>query len=130
MSFSLSQRSLRTLAGVHGDLIKVVTRAAELAPDGVEFVVTEGVRTAMRQSELFKAGATRTMKSRHLDGHAVDLAALVAGEVRWDWPLYSRLAELMKEAAHELAVDLEWGGDWTTFKDGPHFQLTWSKYPS
>jgi len=129
MSFALSQRSLRYLNGVHADLVKVVTRAAEMAPDGVEFVVTEGLRTSLRQAELFKVGATRTMKSRHLDGHAVDLAALIAGEVRWDWPLYSRLAEVMKAAAHELGVELEWGGDWTTFKDGPHFQLTWSAYP-
>lgn len=129
MSFTLSQRSLRFLTGVHADLVKVVKRAAELAPDGVEFIVTEGVRTALRQAELFKAGATRTMKSRHLDGHAVDLAALVAGEVRWDWPLYARLAELMKAAAHEHGVDLDWGGDWLTFKDGPHFELAWSTYP-
>jgi peptidoglycan L-alanyl-D-glutamate endopeptidase CwlK len=69
------------------------------------------------------------MKSRHLTGHAVDLAALVGGEVRWDWPLYNKLAATMKESAIQLGVPLEWGGDWKSFKDGPHFQLPWKDYP-
>jgi peptidoglycan L-alanyl-D-glutamate endopeptidase CwlK len=105
--------------------VKVVHRASELA----DFVVTEGVRTVMRQAELVKAGASQTMKSRHLSGHAVDLAALVGGEVRWDWPLYTQLAKAMKQASAEAGVPLEWGGDWKSFKDGPHFQLPWKDYP-
>jgi peptidoglycan L-alanyl-D-glutamate endopeptidase CwlK len=64
-----------------------------------------------------------------LTGHAVDLAALVGGEIRWDWPLYDRLAVAMKGAAKECGVRIEWGGDWTSFKDGPHFQLPWQGYP-
>jgi peptidoglycan L-alanyl-D-glutamate endopeptidase CwlK len=122
---NLSARSLKNLTGVHPDLVKVVMLAAEKA----EFVVTEGVRTLLRQSELVKAGASQTMKSRHLTGHAVDLAALVGGEVRWDWPLYNKLAATMKESAIQLGVPLEWGGDWKSFKDGPHFQLPWKDYP-
>lgn len=121
----LSQRSLNNLKGVHPDLVKVVMLAATRA----EFVVTEGVRTLLRQSELVKAGASQTMKSRHLTGHAVDLAALVGGEVRWDWPLYTKLAVAMKSAATECGVPLEWGGDWESLRDGPHFQLPWKEYP-
>ncbi|MGL4280515.1 MAG: M15 family metallopeptidase, partial [Albidovulum sp.] len=80
------------------------------------------------------AGASKTLKSRHIPGtggfsHAVDLAAVVGGKLRWDWPLYHRLAFAMKQSAHELGIPLEWGGDWKSFKDGPHFQLPWSKYP-
>jgi peptidoglycan L-alanyl-D-glutamate endopeptidase CwlK len=122
---SLNARSLKNLTGVHPDLVKVVLRTAQES----EFVVTEGVRTAMRQAELVKAGASQTMKSRHLTGHAVDLAVLVGGEVRWDWPLYNKLAAVVKAAAAELAVPIEWGGDWKSFKDGPHFQLPWKDYP-
>jgi peptidoglycan L-alanyl-D-glutamate endopeptidase CwlK len=29
----------------------------------------------------------------------------------------------MKQAAYELNIKIEWGGDWKSFKDGPHFQL-------
>jgi peptidoglycan L-alanyl-D-glutamate endopeptidase CwlK len=99
----------------------VVRRAAEITT--VPFIVTEGVRTLERQRELVKVGASRTMDSRHLTGHAVDLAAMVGSEVRWDWPLYHHIASAMKLAAGELNVPLTWGGDWSSFKDGPHFEL-------
>lgn len=114
------------LTGVHHDLQKVVKRCAS---DGAEFIVTEGMRTLARQQQLLAKGATRTLHSRHLTGHAVDLAALVNAEVRWDWPLYTLLAQAMKAAAAAEAVPIEWGGDWRTFKDGPHFQLPFAQYP-
>jgi peptidoglycan L-alanyl-D-glutamate endopeptidase CwlK len=63
------------------------------------------------------------MNSRHLTGHAVDLVAYVGSEVRWDWPLYHKIADAMKRAANSLGVPIVWGGDWRTFKDGPHFEL-------
>lgn len=83
-----------------------------------------------RQRELIAAGASTTLRSRHLTGHAVDLAVKVGDEMRWDWPLYSDLAAAMKRAAKKEKVALEWGGDWRSFKDGPHFQLPWSRYPA
>lgn len=125
--FSLSKLSEAKLVGVHPDLVRVVRRAIQITP--VDFRVIEGLRTIERQRQLVKAGASRTLRSRHLNGHAVDLAALVGGKVSWDWPLYHRIADAMKDAAEDEGVPIEWGGDWTTFKDGPHFQLPWSKYP-
>lgn len=127
MTFALGQRSLDRLNGVHPDLVKVVKRAIQLTP--IDFTVTEGLRTVERQKQLVAAGASQTMKSRHITGHAVDLAALIDGEVRWDWPLYAKIAKAMKDAAAELGVAIEWGGDWKSLKDGPHFQLTWKAYP-
>lgn len=126
MTFSLGQKSKDRLSGVHPDLIKVVNRAIEITT--CDFAVIEGVRSKARQEQLVKAGASQTMKSRHLTGHAVDLGAYVNGSVRWDWPLYNQLADVMKKAAAELKVPIEWGGDWTTLKDGPHFQLPWKDY--
>ncbi len=127
MTFALGAKSLARLEGVHPDLVRVVKRAIEITP--VDFTVTEGLRTVERQRALVAAGASQTMKSRHITGHAVDLAALVMGEVRWDWPLYAKLAGAMKAAAKEVGVPLEWGGDWKSLKDGPHFQLPWANYP-
>lgn len=112
---------------MHPDLVRVVMLAAERGD--CPFVVTEGLRTKERQAQLVKAGASKTMRSRHLTGHAVDLACLVGDEIRWDWPLYRKLADVMKQCAHELGVQIEWGGDWKTLKDGPHYQLTWAAYP-
>lgn len=128
MTFRLSQKSLDRLSGVHPDLVAVVKRAIELTD--MDFTVLEGVRSMARQQQLVAAGASQTMHSRHITGHAVDLAPYVAGQVRWDWPLYYKLAETVKKAAAELKVPIEWGGDWTSFKDGPHWQLPRKEYPA
>lgn len=119
----LSPRDEARLHGVNPDLVDVVRLAIGLMQSPVSFTVLEGLRTAVRQAELVQAGASRTMNSRHLTGHAVDLGALVNGELRWDWPLYEQIAIAMKHAAVELKVPLTWGGDWTSFRDGPHFEL-------
>jgi len=124
---TLDARSERNLKGVHPDLVRVVVRALDVAPG--TFVITEGLRTLARQRQLLAAGASTTLKSRHITGHAVDVAALVSSKVRWDWPLYARIAVIMKDAANDLEIPLEWGGDWKKFKDGPHFQLPWKVYP-
>ena len=121
MNYKLSQRSIERLKGVHPDLVSVVMLAIERTD--VDFLVTEGLRTKERQRELVAAGASKTMNSRHITGHAVDLAAYVNG-IRWDWPLYEKIAKAMKQAAYELNIKIEWGGDWKSFKDGPQLQLS------
>ena len=127
MTFRLGPASLLRLQGIHPDLVKVVERAIQLTE--VDFTVLEGLRTKERQAQLLKAGATTTMNSRHLTGHAVDLGALVGGKVRWDWPLYYKIADAMKAASAELGIPIEWGGDWKKFKDGPHWQRPFKEYP-
>ena len=127
MMFKLGPRSLARLEGVHPDLVKVVMRAIELTP--VDFTVLEGLRTPERQKTLVAAGASQTLKSRHLDGHAVDLGAWVDEQVDWSWPLYHIIADAMKTAAADLKIPIEWGGDWSQFRDGPHWQLPWKEYP-
>jgi peptidoglycan L-alanyl-D-glutamate endopeptidase CwlK len=122
----MDDRSNRNLVGVDEGLVSIVKRAHEIIAEldnGLSFIVTEGMRTQARQEELFKAKATRTMNSYHLRGMAVDLAATVGGEVRWFMPLYRTLSEAMKKSAKEHNLKITWGGDWVTFKDGPHFQL-------
>lgn len=126
----LNTASVAKLKGVHPDLVRVVLRCAEDWKDAdTGFIVTCGVRTLAEQKVLVAKGASKTLRSRHLTGHAVDLAATIDGKVRWDWPLYARLAEFMKQAAKIENVPITWGGDWKTFKDGPHFELNKIKYP-
>lgn len=122
-----SRKSEERLKGLHPDLVKVVRRAAQISD--LDFTVLEGMRTLERQRELVKKGASQTMNSRHLTGHAVDLAPLSKGVVTWEWPLYYKLEKIMKQAAKDVKVDIEWGGDWKKFKDGPHWQLPFNKYP-
>lgn len=94
------------------------------------FAVTEGLRSLDQQKKDLAAGKSQTLRSRHLDGHAVDLVVLTDGAICWAWPPYHVLAEQMEAAAARCNVPVEWGGDWLTFKDGCHWQLPWGNYPS
>jgi peptidoglycan L-alanyl-D-glutamate endopeptidase CwlK len=128
--FQLDDRSERKLVGIHPDLVRVVRKAAETYFDDTrQFIVTEGLRDVQRQVALIKAGASQTMNSRHLTGHAVDLAVKLRGQVRWDWPLYDELGRHLKVTARDMGIRLTWGGDWVTFRDGPHFELDKALYP-
>lgn len=153
MGFVLGKRSLEKLNGVHPDLVRVVKRAIEITE--VDFAAIEGVRSKLRQADLVASGASKTMDGRHITGHAVDLGAYLGGEIRWDWVLYYKIAEAMKQAAIELGVPIIWGGVWDRvlnslvdveeasydyierrralgkkpFVDGPHFELDRAVYP-
>ena len=143
MSIILGQRSLSRLEGVHPDLVRVVKKAAAMSD--LDFTVLEGLRTQARQTQLFAQKATKTLNSRHLTGHAVDIAPMLNGKVSWDWPLYHRLAEVMREASLAEKVPIRWGGTWKllsaingpitakilsrSFPDGPHFELPRASYP-
>lgn len=141
-----SKRSLRMLNGVHPTLVKIMTEAMQLrdaTPSRcADFMILEGIRKYERQLQLKAEGATKTMNSRHLTGHAVDVIPLDnEGKASFAWPLYYPVVACIWEAASnvlfpgvqptndDLRVHLTWGGDWKTFKDGPHWELTWEKYP-
>jgi peptidoglycan L-alanyl-D-glutamate endopeptidase CwlK len=151
----ISARCELRLAGVHPDLVRVVRRAAE---GGALFRVVEGLRSQERQRDLVASGASQTMASRHLTGHAVDLAPVVDGAVSWDWEHFFPLADAIADAARKEGVPLIWGGAWgrpvydwpkggaksaqdayaaerrsagrKPFLDGPHFELPAAVYPA
>ncbi|MGF1688350.1 M15 family metallopeptidase [Photobacterium japonica] len=150
--YRLAKRSLQRLAEGHALQEKVVKRAIELCD--VDFTVIEVLRTREKQEVLVADGASKTMNSRHLTGHAVDLGAWVNGSVRWDWEHYFKIAKAMQQAAIEYNVRIVWGGCWECindagdlkaaqeryiarkkkqgkkpFLDGPHFELTRADYP-
>lgn len=134
--FVLGSASLANLDGVHPDLRKVVKRAIEITM--VDFKVIEGVRTLARQKELKAQGASQTLDSRHLTGHAVDCAPLVNGTIPWnDKSKFKAVSDAMFAAAKEYGIHIRWGGDWNEngrsdderFYDGPHFELSRKEYP-
>lgn len=106
----------RRLAGVHGDLVRLITEAA--ARHQLVVRVTEGVRAAERQKELVASGASRTMDSRHITGHAVDVAIMLGKEVRWDFGLYQDFADTVAATSLEIGIPIIWGGHWGQLKDG------------
>lgn len=134
MAFSLSSRSLAKLKGVHPDLVRVAKRVITITP--IDFIVTCGLRTLAEQKILVKTGKSRTLNSRHVPwrvgyAYAIDVAALVDGEVSWNSAPYKVIAKAFKEAAKLEGVPIEWGGEafGPNFIDSPHFQLPWEQYP-
>jgi len=150
MTFKLSRRSRDNLLGVDPDLVAVVERAIELTE--VDFAVTEGVRTAARQRELFLKGASQIAEGgTHVSGRAVDVVAYIGSRISWELNLYDDIADAMRLAALEKNVGLRWGAAWNVpdirhwngtmeeammhyvdtrrangkrpFIDGPHFEL-------
>ncbi|AJJ02595.1 D-alanyl-D-alanine carboxypeptidase family protein [Yersinia pseudotuberculosis IP 32953] len=127
-TFRLSQISEHNLHHVHPDLVLIVRRALTLSH--IDFRVIEGIRTPERQRQMVLNGHSKTMNSRHLTGHAVDLAPMVNNRIPWDdWHAFAHVAKAMKQAAKAMELPLQWGGDWKNFRDGPHFELPRECYP-
>lgn len=149
MTFKFSQNSRRRLETVHPDLQCVAERAIEISK--VDFAITQGRRTLDEQRRLYGKGRTaaqcRAMgvpaeyakpkeakvtwikpeNGNHLSGNALDVAPYVNGKLEYDdngklglWP---KIAKAFKDAAREMDVSIEWGGDWEGTKDRPHFEL-------
>jgi hypothetical protein len=112
---------------VHPDLVKVIELA--LKTSSVPFLVTEGLRTIARQRELVAAGASTTMNSRHITGHAVDIVPIVGGSICWKTPAFKQPLDAIRQAAKKLKVNVEFGADWRSFKDYPHVQLSRKSHP-
>ena len=108
--YQLSQRSLDKLEGVDERLVKIVCRAIELTD--VDFGVIQGLRTEEEQKALVAKGASKTMKSKHLEGKAVDLMAYVEGRGCWELSVYDNIADAMQQAATEEGVQIRWGAAW------------------
>ena len=134
-NFMLGSRSVRSLVGVHPDLLKIVRRALEIS--SIDFSVIEGVRSPERQQRLYRSGATKTLHSRHLTGHAVDIVPWVMPHgIDWNNIMqFRQVGHAMKTAAAELGIRMEWGakkthgGDWNSFNDMPHYQLSRRDHP-
>ena len=119
--FRLSARSIERLNGVNTDLIMVVQRAIQLTE--VDFGVVEGLRSVERQQELVSRGASKTMRSKHLTGEAVDLVAYLGPRVSWELSLYDEIADAMRQAAVNIDVGIRWGGAWHV-RDTRHWDGT------
>lgn len=153
MSFKLGEKSKKELVGVHPDLVAVVEKAIEITPQ--DFSVHDGMRTLEEQKELVRSGASKTLKSRHLSGYAVDLVPYINGKLRWEWDPIYQIAEAVRTAARELEIPIRWGGVWDevltetdeatedlvsgyierrrsvgkkAFIDGPHYELPSNLY--
>lgn len=132
--FLMDQRSESILKQVHPDLVRVIENTIQ-TPQA--FTVVYGIRTLAVEEEAVRTGHSQTLHSRHLpnkDGLscAVDVAALVLGKLSFapgdEAEVFGNIARQIKTSAKELNIEVQWGGDWITFKDWGHFQLPWELY--
>ena len=137
--FKFGERSLNTLKGIHPDLIAIMTKAIATSP--VDFTLTDGLRTTSQQQALYAKGRTTSgsivtnadgvkNKSNHQAksdgyGYAVDLYPYYNGSVQVndDKTIINKIAPHIKKVAKDMGINIEWGGDWKSFKDYPHFEL-------
>ncbi len=111
MAYKLSTKSQERLMGVEPELKEVVYEAIKVTK--IDFGVIEGLRTEEKQKQLVESGASQTMKSKHLEGRAVDLMAYIGGRGSWELNVYDEIADAMKEAAIKVDVAVRWGAAWT-----------------
>ena len=111
MAYKLSTRSQERLMGVEPELKEVVYEAIKVTK--IDFGVIEGLRTEEKQKQLVESGASQTMKSKHLEGRAVDLMAYIGGRGSWELNVYDEIADAMKEGAIKVDVAVRWGAAWT-----------------
>ena len=111
MAFKLSSRSLKKLEGVDKGLVNVVLEAIKLTT--VDFGVTYGLRTLEQQKELYEAGRSQTMKSKHLDGRAVDVVAYFGSDISWELNIYDDICDAFAEAARRVSIPIKWGAAWS-----------------
>lgn len=111
MGYSLSQRSLSKLEGVHPNLVTVTKRAIEVAE--VDFAITEGIRSPERQYEMYVRKLSQiAVGGTHVSGHAVDTMAYEDGQGSWNIKLYDNVADAFKQAAIDCGIGIRWGGAW------------------
>ncbi|MGL4721886.1 MAG: M15 family metallopeptidase [Desulfovibrionaceae bacterium] len=122
--YTLSKTSMLRLSTVCEELQRVVYRA--FSYQLLDITIAEGIRTIERQKELLLQGFTKTLYSKHLQGEAVDIYPYIKGEgmiVQADHSSWESVATIMKRAAQEENIKIQWGGDWKHFIDKPHWEM-------
>lgn len=119
MAFTLTDADRGNLVGVDARLVQLAERLAEISP--IPFKITEGVRTLARQQQLYAEKKTKTLKSKHLTGMAIDIVPIVQGRVSWQWKHYTPLIKTAKQVARDMGLRVKFGYDWGW--DAPHLEL-------
>ena len=105
------KRSRERLKGVDSRIVNVLNELIKI----MDVTIIEGVRSAERQEELLKKGATKVKYSKHMEGKAVDLAPYPI-----DWENrdgFHYMGGMIRGIAKQLIIPIRWGGDWDSDGD-------------
>ena len=123
----INSRSLDDLLPPVKERVEKFLNAAKAA--GIDLLVTSTYRDNASQDALYAQGRptpgkkgtnAKAGQSWHNYKCAVDVVPIVAGKPCWDVKdeVWQQVGALGK------AAGLEWAGNWTKFKEMPHFQYT------
>lgn len=119
-----SETNIATLQPQVQGLARALVQKA--ADNGITIKVLSGTRSYAEQEALYAKGRTapgpkvtnaRGGYSNHNFGIAFDIGVFSGGKFLTDSPKYKAVGVLGME------LGLEWGGNWTSIVDQPHFQL-------
>lgn len=135
--WSWSAASRSRLDTVHPDLRRVIDVAFSHSSMPYDLTIPRdgGARTLERQQELLEQGKTQILDSRHVTRKtfdlslAVDVVPYIDGAPRWEWGPLRQCAEVIFRVAYDLRVPVIWGGHWSDFPDGAHWELPRGIYP-
>lgn len=117
--FFFSQRSLDTLAPTSPRMQAVAHCAIKRST--VDFVVYHGLRSEEEQRTMLAKGVSWVNRSRHQDGKAIDVMAIVNGKGSWQPGPYNEIAKSFYSCGKDLRISVTWGGEWRV-KDLVHFE--------
>ena len=128
--YKFSKRSLDNLKNVDQRLVDICN---ELIKE-IDFTVIEGYRTLERQKELFDAGFSKIDGIKKKGKHnyspslAIDIIPYKKGHNPFDGSeestkMFKELNKAFDKVAKKLGIKYEWGGNWKTFVDLPHYQV-------
>ncbi len=129
--YKFGKRSREILKGVDHRIIMILDELIKI----MDVTIIEGLRSAKRQEQLLKKGATKVKYSKHMEGKAVDLAPYdptVKGKIDWnDRDTFYYMGGMIRGIAKQLEINVRYGGDWdgdgntknNSFDDLVHFEL-------
>jgi len=104
--YKFGKRSRKRLKGVDVRLVNVLNELIKI----MDVTVIEGLRSAERQEELLKEGATKVKYSKHMEGKAVDICPY---PIDWDdRDRFHYMGGMIRGIAKQLNLNVRWGGDW------------------
>ncbi|MFS0839089.1 M15 family metallopeptidase [Paenibacillus sp. 1P03SA] len=131
--------SARLLTGLDPGVVRKMDELlAKTAAIGIKIVITDDFRSMEEQDKLYSQGRTSEGKivthakggeSYHNYGLAIDFALKTkSGKIIWDMNADTN-GDGRKDWTQVVAIakelGFEWGGDWTSFPDYPHLQLSY-----
>jgi hypothetical protein len=121
-----TQKNLNLLKGEAKRIFELLLQ--ECYKQGINAQISESIRTAERQLELYNSGnskAKEVYQSMHFYGLACDIFVNNSG--KYDLSQNPKIWQICQDLKLDTEYGMVWGGNFKSIKDQPHFELSWGK---